>query len=104
MFCNSLFTSKLSKLFSIDFIFFKIIYSIIIIYKENYVRTICNYKTCIKIRKIVKKFINVQDKDNYNAHPQQNLPVLRKYINGNALEYLNGELYLSGQKIKILNL
>lgn len=35
---------------------------------------------------LVKKSINVKDIDNYNAHPQQILPVIKKYINGNTLE------------------
>ena len=41
-----------------------------------------------KTAKIVKKAINVDNTENYNAHPQQNLPVLKKYINGNTLELL----------------
>jgi hypothetical protein len=27
---------------------------------------------------------------NYNAHPYQKLPVIKKYKNGNTLELLNG--------------
>ena len=46
-------------------------------------------KPVLKSDKLVKSFTQVQDKDNYNAHPSENLPVLRKYNNGNALEYLN---------------
>ena len=46
-------------------------------------------KPVLKSDKLVKSFTQVQDKDNYNAHPTQNLPVVRKYTNGNALEYLN---------------
>ena len=41
-----------------------------------------------KTAKIVKKAINVDNTENYNAHPQQDLPVLKKYINGNTLELL----------------
>ena len=41
-----------------------------------------------KTAKIVKKAIKVDNTENYNAHPQQNLPVLKKYINGNTLELL----------------
>ena len=41
-----------------------------------------------KTAKIVKKAINVDNTENYNAHPLQNLPVLKKYINGNTLELL----------------
>jgi Uncharacterized conserved protein len=39
-----------------------------------------------KSSNLVKKSINVKDVDNYNAHPQQLLPVIKKYINGNTLE------------------
>ena len=39
-----------------------------------------------KSSNLVKKSINVKDIDNYNAHPQQLLPVIKKYINGNTLE------------------
>ena len=46
-------------------------------------------KPVLKSDKLVKSFTQVQDKDNYNAHPSENLRVLRKYNNGNALEYLN---------------
>jgi len=41
-----------------------------------------------KTKKIVKTAIRVEDKENYNAHPYQNLPVIKKYINGNTLENL----------------
>ena len=39
-----------------------------------------------KTSNIVKKVINVDNSENYNAHPQQNLPIIKKYINGNTLE------------------
>ena len=39
-----------------------------------------------KTSNIVKKVINVDNSENYNAHPQQNLPVIKKYINGSTLE------------------
>ena len=39
-----------------------------------------------KTIKIVKKSINVDNTNNYNAHPQQNLPVIKRYSNGNTLE------------------
>ena len=42
-----------------------------------------------KTTKIVKKTINVENKENYNAHPQQDLPILKKYTNGNTLEMLS---------------
>tara|TARA_X000001036_G_scaffold435379_1_gene476508 strand:- start:2342 stop:2968 length:627 start_codon:yes stop_codon:yes gene_type:complete len=41
-----------------------------------------------KTRKIVKSAIQVEDNENYNAHPNQNLPVIKKYKNGNTLENL----------------
>ncbi len=41
-----------------------------------------------KTKKIVKSAIKVEDIENYNAHPYQNLPVIKKYINGNTLENL----------------
>ena len=41
-----------------------------------------------KTKSIVKKAINVEDFENYNAHPYQNLPVIKKYTNGNTLELL----------------
>ena len=41
-----------------------------------------------KTAKIVKKSINVDDGENYNAYPEQKLPVIRNYSNGRALESL----------------
>ena len=41
-----------------------------------------------KSQKIVKKLIKVENTKNYNAHPTQQLPVIKKYINGNTLESL----------------
>ena len=41
-----------------------------------------------KTKKIVKSAIKVEDIENYNAHPYQNLPVIKKYTNGNTLENL----------------
>ena len=41
-----------------------------------------------KTKKIVKSAIKVEDIENYNAHPFQNLPVIKKYTNGNTLENL----------------
>ena len=35
---------------------------------------------------IVKTNIKVEDKENYNAHPTQKLPIIRSYTNGKALE------------------
>ena len=41
-----------------------------------------------KTDKIVKSAIQVEDIENYNAHPYQKLPVIKKYKNGNTLENL----------------
>ena len=38
--------------------------------------------------KFVKTAIQVEDTENYNAHPYQKLPVIKKYKNGNTLESL----------------
>jgi putative SOS response-associated peptidase YedK len=43
-------------------------------------------KAVSKTVDIVKTCIKVEDTDNYNAHPSQNLPVIRSYTNGKALE------------------
>ena len=45
-------------------------------------------ESIIKTKNIVKKAINIEDKDNYNAHPFQKLPVIKRYKNGNTLENL----------------
>ena len=42
----------------------------------------------IKTNKLVKSAIQVEDTENYNAHPYQKLPVIKKYKNGNTLENL----------------
>ena len=41
-----------------------------------------------KTNKLVKSAIQVEDIENYNAHPYQKLPVIKKYKNGNTLENL----------------
>ena len=41
-----------------------------------------------KTREIVKLAITVNDTDNYNAHPQQKLPVIKSYTNGKTIESL----------------
>ena len=41
-----------------------------------------------KTNKIVKSAIQIEDTENYNAHPYQKLPVIKKYKNGNTLENL----------------
>ena len=41
-----------------------------------------------KTSRLVKTAIQVEDSDNFNAHPYQKLPVIKKYKNGNTLENL----------------
>ena len=53
-----------------------------------------------KTNKIVKSAIQVEDSENYNAHPYQQLPVIKKYKNGNALENLQWGLVPSWAKEK----
>ena len=42
----------------------------------------------LKLVHLVKSAIQVEDNENYNAHPYQKLPVIKKYKNGNTLEAL----------------
>ena len=51
-----------------------------------------------KTNKIVKSAIKIEDTENYNAHPYQKLPVIKKYINGNTLENLKWGLVPSWSK------
>ena len=53
-----------------------------------------------KTKKIVKSAIQVEDNENYNAHPYQKLPVIKKYINGNTLENLTWGIIPSWSKKK----
>ena len=53
-----------------------------------------------KTKRLVKTAIKVEDKENYNAHPYQYLPVIKKYTNGNALENLKWGLVPSLSKKK----
>ena len=53
-----------------------------------------------KTKKIVKTAIKVEDIENYNAHPYQNLPVIKKYTNGNTLENLKWGMVPSWSKKK----
>ena len=53
-----------------------------------------------KTSKIVKSAIQVEDSENYNAHPYQKLPVIKKYKNGNTLENLKWGLIPSWAKEK----
>ena len=41
-----------------------------------------------KTNTLVKSAIQIEDTENYNAHPYQKLPVIKKYKNGNTLENL----------------
>ena len=53
-----------------------------------------------KTKKLVKSAIQVEDIENYNAHPYQKLPVIKKYKNGNTLENLKRGLIPSWAKNK----
>ena len=53
-----------------------------------------------KTKKIVKSAIKVDDLENYNAHPYQNIPVIKKYINVNTLENLKWGMVPSWSKKK----
>lgn len=49
---------------------------------------------------LVKTNIKVEDKDNYNAHPTQKLPIIKSYTNGKALENYSWGLIPSWAKDK----
>ena len=51
-----------------------------------------------KTREIVKSAIAVDDTDNFNAHPQQKLPVIKSYTNGKTVESLQWGLTPSWAK------
>ena len=53
-----------------------------------------------KTKKIVKTAINLEDSENYNAHPYQELPVIKKYTNGKTLEKLKWGIIPSWSKKK----
>ena len=53
-----------------------------------------------KTEKIIKSAIQVEDIENYNAHPYQKLPVIKKYKNGNTLENLTWGLVPAWAKDK----
>ena len=53
-----------------------------------------------RTNKLVKSAIQIEDNENYNAHPYQKLPVIKKYINGNTLEKLKWGLVPSWSKNK----
>ena len=54
----------------------------------------------VKTKKLVKSAIQVEDNENYNAHPYQKLPVIKKYKNGNTLENLKWGIVPSWAKQK----
>ena len=59
----------------------------------------------VKTREIVKSVIAVKVTDNFNAHPQQKLPVIKSYTNGKILESLQWGLtpfWLKEKEIKPL--
>lgn len=41
-----------------------------------------------KTREIVKSAIGINNSNNFNANPQQRLPVIKSYTNGKTIEYL----------------
>ena len=53
-----------------------------------------------KTNKMFKSAIQVEDIENYNAHPYQKLPVIKKYKNGNTLENLKWGILPSWSKNK----
>ena len=53
-----------------------------------------------KTSSLVKSAIQVEDNENYNAHPNQKLPVIKKYKNGNTLENLKWGLVPNWAKNK----
>ena len=57
-------------------------------------------KPITKTADIVKTTIKVGDRDNYNAHPTQKLPVIKSYTNGKTLENCNWGLIPSWAKDK----
>ena len=56
-----------------------------------------------KTSKLVKSAIQIEDNENYNAHPYQILPVIKKYKNGNTLENLKWGLVPKWAKDKNFN-
>jgi|TARA_B100001093_G_C26839063_1_gene1019686 putative SOS response-associated peptidase YedK len=57
-------------------------------------------KPITKTKDLVKTNIKVDDKDNYNAHPAQKLPIIKSYTNGKALENYEWGLFPSWAKEK----
>ena len=57
-------------------------------------------KPVTKTLDLVKTNIKVEDKDNYNAHPTEKLPIIKSYTNGRTLENYNWGLVPSWAKDK----
>ena len=57
-------------------------------------------KPVTKTADIVKTSIKVEDRDNYNAHPTQKLPIIKSYSNGKTLENYDWGLIPSWAKDK----
>jgi putative SOS response-associated peptidase YedK len=57
-------------------------------------------KPITKTADIVKTTIKVGDRDNYNAHPTQKLPIIKSYTNGKTLENCDWGLIPSWAKDK----
>ena len=53
-----------------------------------------------KTKNIIKKSIKVENDINYNAHPSQDLPIIKKYTNGNTLEKIKWGIVPSWAKNK----
>ena len=56
-----------------------------------------------KTKKIVKSAIATNNTDNFNAHPQQKLPVIKSYTNGKTIESLQWVLTLPWDKKRKIN-
>ena len=57
-------------------------------------------KPITKTADLVKTTIKVEDRDNYNAHPTQKLPIIKSYTNGKTLENCDWGLIPSWAKDK----
>jgi putative SOS response-associated peptidase YedK len=57
-------------------------------------------KPITKTADLVKTTIKVEDRDNYNAHPTQKLPIIKSYTNGKTLENYEWGLVPSWAKDK----
>ena len=55
-------------------------------------------KPVTKTSELVKSNIKVEDTENFNAHPTQQLPIIKSYTNGKALELCEWGLVPSWSK------